>query len=243
MSTVSHLGPFAVVELGRYTVAPGQAANFARYFESFSPEAFQQLGALVYGHFLERDAPQRFTWLRAFRDMDARAVFKANFYYGPLWKEHRAALNSRLVDWHDVLMLRPLSPEHAIPILPAVDPLGEPQGAQGLVLADIFAVAPGRVDEFIRLAQPVFANCPAGVRAAGVLVTLDEPNNFPQHPVRTDGPFVLVLWLIENEEARERFLAGRPAPDAAASACLRSENELVTLVPAQRSRLRWLPAG
>jgi quinol monooxygenase YgiN len=239
MSTVDHLGPFTVVELGRYTVAPGEAANFARYFESFSPEAFQQLGALVYGHFLERDAPQRFTWLRAFRDMDSRAVFKASFYYGPLWKEHRAALNSRLLDWHDVLMLRPLSPEHAVPILPAVDPLAEPRGAQGIVLADIFAVAPGRVDEFARLASERLSHHVAGTRPAGLLATLDEPNNFPQHPVRTDGPFLVSLTMVENQAAAESFAAGLPELPDDAHACLRGESERITLLPAHRSRLRW----
>ncbi len=239
MSTVAHLGPFGVVELGRYTVVPGEAANFARYFESFSPEAFQQLGALVYGHFLERDAPQRFTWLRAFRDMDARAVFKASFYYGPLWKEHRAALNSRLLDWHDVLMLRPYSPEHTVPILPAVDPLAEPQGAQGMVLADIFAVAPELVDDFARLASERLSHHADGTRPAGLLVTLDEPNNFPQHPVRADGPFLVSLTLVENQAAAERFAAGIPDLPDDARACLRGDTERITLLPAHRSRLRW----
>lgn len=239
MSPVDHLGPFTVVELGRYTVVPGEAANFARYFESVSPEAFQQLGGLVYGHFLERDAPQRFTWLRAFRDMDARAVFKATFYHGPLWKEHREALNRRLLDWHDVLMLRPLTPAHAVPILPAVDPLEEPQGAQGRVEAEIFAVAPQRVGEFAELAAPRLAHRDAGARPAGLLATLDEPNNFPQHPVRTDGPFVVSLTLVRDEAAGERFAGERPALSAAASACLRGETERVTLLPAHRSRLRW----
>lgn len=239
MSATAHLGPFTVVELGRYTVTPGEQANFTRYFESFCPEAFQQLGALVCGHFAERRAPASFTWLRAFRSMDARAIFKASFYYGPVWKEHRQSLNDRLVDWQNVLLLRPLSAEHGVPILPAVDPVRESEGARGVVLVEIFPLQAGRIEQFAGAATTLLAHAADGARPAGVLVTLDEANNFPQHPVRADGPFFLQLTLLENEAARERYLASRPPLPAAAQACLCGEIEALTLDPAPRSRLRW----
>ena len=76
----------------------------------YFPEAFQQLGAVAVGQFLERGNDSRFTWLRAFHDMDDRAKVNALFYYGPLWKEHAATLNSLMTDSDNVLLLRPLSP-------------------------------------------------------------------------------------------------------------------------------------
>lgn len=45
------LGAFPVVELRRYVVRAGMRERFARHFEAFFPEAFQQLGAVVAGSF------------------------------------------------------------------------------------------------------------------------------------------------------------------------------------------------
>ena len=73
-----------------------------------------------------------------------------------------------LLEWHDVMMLRPLSPTHAVPVLPAVDPLTEPLGGSGMVSVDWFAVSPGRVEEL------------AGqVQSSIVLDTLKDDNLLP----------------------------------------------------------------
>ncbi len=52
---VAHLRDFQAIELRRYKVREGQREAFARYFESFFPEAFQQIGAIAFGQFFERD--------------------------------------------------------------------------------------------------------------------------------------------------------------------------------------------
>jgi hypothetical protein len=62
-------------------------------------------------------------------------VANAAFYYGPVWKEHKKTLNDLMTDSDNVLLLRPLSPERRIDILPAVDPITEANGAQGTVVA------------------------------------------------------------------------------------------------------------
>jgi hypothetical protein len=113
MKSSSLLTDFQVVEFRRYTIRDGEREHFAQYFESYFPEAFQQLGAVAIGQFLERGNDFRYTWLRAFHDMDDRAKVNALFYYGPLWKEHAATLNSLMTDSDNVLLLRPLSPERA----------------------------------------------------------------------------------------------------------------------------------
>src|SRR5690606_23336659 len=121
MNPVSHLQDFQVIELRRYTIRDGERGNFARYFEAYFPEAFQQLGAIAFGEGFERDNGTWFTWLRGFRDMDARATVNAAFYYGPVWKEHRATLNGLMTDSDNVLLLRPLDRDRGLPVLPAVD--------------------------------------------------------------------------------------------------------------------------
>lgn len=239
-----HREGFQVVELRRYIMKEGERDHFVRTFESWFPEAFQQLGAIAFGQFLERGNPAAFFWLRGFRDIDARAVVNAAFYYGPLWKEHRTAMNDRLVDSDNVLLLRPLSPERGVLVLPAVDPIAEADGAHGVAVAQIFAIREKSVEAFAKQAEATFAGYrEAGVREAGVLVTLDVPNNFPQLPVRNDGPYVVWLGIMKGDKTLlERFegLASESARTLEATGLLRGTPELVILDPAKRSRLRWL---
>jgi hypothetical protein len=245
METVTHLQDFPVIELRRYTIRDGERERFARYFETFFPEAVQQSGAIVAGHFFERKNSSAFTWIRGFRDMDDRAKANAALYYGPVWKEHRTRMNSLMVDSDDVLLLRPLGPGRGIPIFPAVDPVREDKGAQGVVAAQIFPIQAKGVEAFVQQAEPVFADYRAtGGREAGVLVTLDAPNNFPQLPVRTDGPYVVWLGVFQDDETlRTRLtpLADRFCDSSALQSLLRGAPEAVVLDPAPRSRLRWRP--
>jgi hypothetical protein len=243
MDRVKHLNDFQVIEFRRYIVKEGEREHFAEYFESYFPEAFQQLGAIAFGQFFERKNPVGFTWIRGFKTTDARAIISAGFYYGPLWKEHRSIMNSLLVDSDDVLLLRPLDSEHGIPVFPSVDPIKEENGAQGIVVAQIFGVKPNNVDAFAQQAEATFARYRAtGAREAGILVTLDAPNNFPQLPVRTDGPYLVWLGIVKDHktlQARLTPLAERSMEPLSATGLLRTTPELVILDPTRRSRLRW----
>src|SRR5437870_4699013 len=66
MKTVEHLKDFQIIEFRRYTIKPGQRQHFAEYFDSYFPDAFEQMGAIVFGEFRERKNPDGFTWLRGF---------------------------------------------------------------------------------------------------------------------------------------------------------------------------------
>jgi hypothetical protein len=152
-------------------------------------------------------------------------------------------MNSLLVDSDDVLLLRPLDPEHGIPVFPSVDPIKEENGAQGVVVAQIFGVKPNNVDAFAQQAEATFASYrAAGAREAGILVTLDAPNNFPQLPVRTDGPYLVWLGIVKDHKTLQTQLtplAERSMGPLSATGLLRTTPELVILDPARRSRLRW----
>jgi hypothetical protein len=244
MGPIEHLKGFPVIELRRYTVREEERDEFALYFESYFPEAFQQLGSLILGQFLERGNTSGFTWIRGFHDMDSRATVNEAFYGGPLWKEHSSTMNDRLLDHTNVLLLRPLDPARGISVLPAVDPVAEEAGARGIVVAQIFSVAEGGIDAFARRAEPFFARYRAqGAREAGVLITLDAPNNFPRLPFRTDGPYLVWLGILEDGASLETEFAPlfeRSAVSLTGTGLLRAAPELVVLVPTRRSRLRWL---
>lgn len=235
---------FQVIEFRRYTVREGEREHFAQYFEAYFPEAFQQLGAIAFGDFTEQDVPLHFTWIRGFHDMDERAKVNSAFYYGPVWKEHKALLNDLMTDSDNVLLLRPLRPDTQIPVLPAVDPVNEKDGAKGIVVAQIFSVKPDQVEAFVAAADQLFKGYRAvGARDAGVLVTLDAKNNFPQLPVRTDGPFVVWLGMVPDEAALRSKLLPEMTKSSEAlqgTKLLRNPAETIILKPNPRSRLRWI---
>jgi hypothetical protein len=241
----AHLTDFQVIELRRYTVKDGARKNFAQYFEAYFPEAIEQTGAIVAGSFFERNHPNGFTWIRGFHTLEDRPVADAEFYYGPVWREHRKTMNDLLTDSDDVLQLRPLSPEREITILPAVDPLAEPDGARGIIVVFIYPIKANSVEAFAKQAESTFARYQAaGAREAGVLVTLDATNNFPQLPIRTDGPYLVWLGLLRDNQTLERELTPvveNSISSLTATGLLRGAPEFIVLDPTPRSRLRWLP--
>ena len=247
LESVSHLKDYRVVELRRYDIAPGQRDRFVRYFDAYFPEAFEQLDCMVFGQFEDRAAPTKFVWLRGYHDINARPIADAAFYYGPVWREHRARVNALFPGESDnVLLLRPLTPQTEIPVLPAVDPVDEPHGARGVAVAQIFAVKKGDEEAFAQRAQSELKRYEGtGVHPAGVLVTLDVPNNFPQLPVRTDGPFLVWLGLVENDAALKGFeaRASQVEQSLQGTGLLRSAPERLVLDPTPRSRLRWWPVA
>ena len=236
----AHLEGLSVFELRRYVTKPGAAERFAHRFDTWAPEAFQQLGAVVLGQFTERDEPGRFTWIRGWKGMDARAAGMSGFYYGPVWREHKQEFNELIEDSDDVLLLKPYEPDRGVPVLPGVDPLAAPS-PQGAVVMSVFHAAKGRVDEAARALEPAFRRLrAAGFVEAGLLATLDEANNFPQHPIRTDGPYLVWLGVAADESAETK---ARAELSAAANGLVRAgvldrEPEISLLNPTTRSRLR-----
>ena len=142
------------------------------------------------------------------------------------------------------MLLRPLHPDQGITVLPAVDPVIEDHGAHGVVVAQIFTVKKGSEETFAKLAEAAFsAYRIEGVHPAGVLVTLDVPNNFPQLPIRTDGPFLVWLGVVRDDAVVDRQLAPRltaAEQSLFATGLLRNAPERVVMDPTPRSRLRWL---
>jgi hypothetical protein len=238
------LSDFQVIEFRRYVIKDGQRRKFTQYFDIYFPEAFQQLGTIVAGSLLERQNQSNFIWIRGFHTLDDRAALNGLLYAGSVWSEHRKTMNDLIDNADNVLLLRPLNPERGVAVLPAVDPVTEPNGAQGIVVAQIFAIKENSVDDFARQAETTFAGYRlAGAREAGVLVTLDVKNNYPQLPFRTDGPFLLWLGILRDDQTLQGFIpvADRSLTSLTATGLLRSAPELVVLDPTPRSRLRWLP--
>ena len=89
--------------------------------------------------------------------------------------------------------------------------------------------------------SPSAPNRAAGAREAGVLVSLERPNNFPRHAARDDGPFLVWVGVVKDDAILNEVaaLAGRAAASLGASGLLRGDAEWVAIDPTSRSRLRW----
>jgi hypothetical protein len=96
-----------VVELRQYTLHPGKRDALIELFDREFIEPQEALGINVIGQFRDLDHPDRFVWLRGFRDMTSRAKALSDFYGGPVWKTHREAANATMIDSDNVLLLRP----------------------------------------------------------------------------------------------------------------------------------------
>lgn len=245
MDDTEQLGHFNVIELRRYPIAPGQRLVFAKYYDDWFPVAFEQVGVLVFGEFFER-GQYNFTWIRGFHTIEDHAIAQAQFYYGPVWREHKNRANGLLPGVDDnVLQLHALNAQTEVPAMPAVDAVTEPKGAQGIVVTEIYAVKKEDMQAFSARALQAFSRYQvSGVRPAGVLVTLDVPNNFPLLPIRTDGPYLVALHILRDESVLKNTfdpLLARTKQELTATGMLQRAPEILVLDTEHNSRLRWLP--
>ncbi len=242
MSDIFNSSIFQVFEFRRYTIKPGERERFAKYFETWFPESIQQLGGLVFGSFLERKNGNMFTWIRGFPNTEIRAIANTSLYYGPLWKEHKQTMNDLMNDSDNVLLLCPINPSRGLLVLSSVDPAYEADVRHGVLVAQVFQVKPGEVEQFAKEADSIFVEYRnAGAREAGILATLEVPNSFPQHPVRDDGPFVVWLGILPDDQTlQSEFMpiVERSSSRWGQMELLRGDPEVIVLDPTPRSRLR-----
>ncbi|MGW1106048.1 NIPSNAP family protein [Streptomyces sp. NPDC002540] len=63
------VGPPAVIELRQYTLRPRRRDELIELFDREFVESQEDVGMSVLGQFRDLDDPDRFVWLRGFRDM------------------------------------------------------------------------------------------------------------------------------------------------------------------------------
>ncbi|SEF60502.1 NIPSNAP protein [Nonomuraea solani] len=216
-----------IYELRRYTLHPGRRDTLIELFEREFVEGQEATGMRVTGSFRDPDAPDTFTWLRAFPDMPSRRAALTAFYGGPVWQANRDAANATMIDSDDVLLLRPAGPE-----FPSWDrpPVGATAGPPALYVATIYHVEDGFAELFAGKAVPVLTE--AGVPPVACLESEHAENDFPRLPVRTgENVFVWFARFDTPEEEREVDL---PFLDP----LLTAAPERLRLRPTARSSLR-----
>ena len=245
---------YPVVELRQYTLRPGQRDVLIDLFDRELVESQEADGMAIVGQFRDLDDPDRFTWIRGFASMPARARALASFYGGPTWKAHSAAANATMIDSDNVLLLRPVTartgfpapaPVRPAPVRPAAAGHATPPPSRVLVTL-YYRDRPfdqAFADFFDRLARPVLTR--AGATPLACLQTEHAENTFPALPVRT-GENVFA-WLARfpgpaalDDHLRqiERCADWRDHVLPELSALVTGAAQQLRLAPTARSQLR-----
>ena len=230
-------GSFPLVELRQYTLRDGQRDVLIRLFEHKFIENQEAEGMKVLGTFTDLDRPNRFVWLRGFKDMDSRHAGLTAFYGGPVWKAHRDEANATMIDSDNVLLLR--APAGAGFSPPAARPASGEQVPSGLIVATIYYLKVSPAEALPRFEKQVKPGLEkAGIRPLAWFVRETAPNNFPRLPVR-EGEHLLV-WFArfdsELDHGRHRESLAEAAAILAPS--IVGEPEVLRLKPTARSLLR-----
>ena len=237
-----------IVELRQYTLHPGKRDVLIDLFDREFIESQEALGMAVLGQFRDVDEPDRFVWLRGFRDMPARAEGLSAFYGGPVWRRHRDVANATMIDSDNVLLLRPVGLETGfLPGMQPRSPAGTSGDGAGLVIATIYSLqAPAGndvVDHFSRMVRP--ALIAAGATLLALFVTDDRPNNFPTLPVRENENVLVWLTGFGDATAAQQWSADHSAlePWGAGDPGLQGSPQRLRLTPTARSSLSGASQG
>jgi quinol monooxygenase YgiN len=227
-----------VVELRQYTLKPGRREVLIDIFERHFIEPQEEVGMQVIGYFRDQRDPDRFVWLRGFRDMTSRKAALEAFYGSDLWHEHRDAVNKTLVDSDDVLLLRPA----------AGSPFrnGErPSGERGVIAVAIWPfvepVSAHTIRAFTDEIVPQLVQ--AGATSVALLVTEPSENDFPRLPIREGENVVVWIGRFDDAAAYEAHAARLASSPRRRESIGALENRLagppqnLLLAPAVRSRL------
>jgi hypothetical protein len=230
-----------VVELRQYTLKTGCRDTLIEIFDRHFVESQEETGMTVLGQFRDLQRPERFVWLRGFPDMEERHCSLERFYGGPVWTEHRDAANATMLEFDDVLLLKPARPGSGIAVDPAQRPAPDAaEDPSGLVLAGIHLLRQPADEEALRLfEQKVFPVLRTqGVHLLGFYITEHAKNTF-RLPVR-EGENALV-WLGRLPDIRpgigSEILSSRDLP-AVVSPWLSAPSLILELAPTRRSLLR-----
>jgi quinol monooxygenase YgiN len=199
-----------IVELRQYTLHPGKRDVLIDVFDREFVESQEALGIKLIGQFRDEDNPNRFVWLRGFRDMPSRAKQLTDFYGSPVWKAHRQVANTTMIDSDNVLLLHPVTPGSGFSLADRKRAgVGATETRKDLVVAAIYyfdaPVDAGFVKFFETALRPVLTDSGASVLAC--FVTEHSENTFPTLPVR-EGENVFV-WFARFQDSAgfERHLA------------------------------------
>lgn len=224
----------SVYEFRNYVMRPGRRDVLIDLFECEFIESQEAGGSRVVATFRNLDDPNRFVWMRAFADMQARAAALDAFYTSPLWLARRNEANTTMVDSDDVLLLRPVA---GSALRNGRAPIGATETAGSVIVATTYFLHPNAEGDFAaffaRDVAPALDATPFATFA-----TEHSPNSYPRLPVRENERVFLTLTHYESASA---LAAAAPVAAKVTQAIARHivrPTETLRLQPSARSALR-----
>ncbi|MFE3906287.1 NIPSNAP family protein [Streptomyces sp. NPDC059153] len=206
------VGPPAVIELRQYTLRPGRRDELIELFDREFVESQEDVGMSVLGQFRDLGDPDRFVWLRGFRDMEARHRALTNFYGGPVWAEHGPQANDTMIDSDDVLLLRPVSAGGGFTGSPSGRPPVSATAPDRFMSATVWSFPPGRQNGIALIRDGLLpALQETGPAPLAFLITEHAHNTFPGLPVRAGENVAAIFTSYPDESAHCRHLADMQA--------------------------------
>jgi hypothetical protein len=208
MTTAEHTTN--LIELRQYRLHAGQRDTLIDVFDREFVETQEAVGINVLGQFRDPRRPDHFVWFRGFPDMATRNQSLTAFYDGPVWAQHRDVANATMIDSDDVMLLRAVTSDDALPAhRPDRRDTREPTGLVAVVAEHVEHVNEEAIGNFKSDVIPDLQH--SGWRTLGVYATEEAPNTFARLPVRTDRAIVWV-GAIENDDPSAVRHAITPVP-------------------------------
>jgi quinol monooxygenase YgiN len=231
--------PSTVFELRQYTLHAGRREVLVELFDREFVESQEAVGMQLVGQFRDMDDPNRFVWLRGFPHMVERHRALSGFYGGPAWAAHGDVANATMVDFDDVLLLRPLAPDTTFPTPDGPrPPAGSTRRPRSVVTATVHRLAgPSDTELVDLLADPVEQMlAAAGAPAVAVLRTEPAENTYTALPVREGEQVVVRFARFADTAAHTAHL--RRLHDSPAWRSVQRRVREHLLAPPQQLRLR-----
>jgi hypothetical protein len=95
----------ALLELRNYRLRRNRRDDLIALFELHFLDAYERAGAPILATFRNLDDPERWVWIRAFRDEAQRTQALQGFYGSDIWISLRSQANATIADVDDAMLL------------------------------------------------------------------------------------------------------------------------------------------
>ena len=229
-----------VLEIRNYLLKPNRLEHFIDYFEAHFIASQEAVGMSILGQFRLLSEPDRFVWIRGFRDMETRFEALQNFYSGPVWAKYGPLANDMMLEWHNVHLLRPaasltLNDGVSAQSIAADLANGTISPDTGIIAIDFYQVASPREKAEINILK---AYHEADIQIRGLFVAETRENTFSRLPVyQVEDAFVVISAYESEADSEKRSVVVRQL--AQNGIALHPTIPSLLLSPTLRSPLRY----
>ena len=199
--------PIGVIELRNYVIKAGGRDQFIDYFEKNFIAPQESLHGYLLGQYRVKNSDNNFCWIRGFENMRTRSSFLPAFYFGPVWKQHKAVANSMLANNDNVYLLQPLVLKNDSLLTANTIQRADLFPGKGIAVVD-FYIANTRLNELLRLFAREYLPLAtaSGVQHITLWTSVPEVNDFPKLPVFQDRNLLVTISFFDSERAYRKTI-------------------------------------